>query len=250
MMRLNDFGQPIGPDLGAWLGAQTPTNEPLVGVHVTLEPLDADRHCAAIHEATKDNPASIWTYMPTGPFETAADLQANFEMLLTDPTNSPYAVVIDGTPAGHLEYLRIDAKGGAIEIGWVLFSTKMQRTIASTETQYLLMRNAFELGYRRLEWKCDDMNAPSRVAAERLGYTYEGTFRKATHYKGQSRDTAWYAITDDEWPAIDAAFQAWLALENHDENGQQRKSLTELRQSLTNVRPQGAGTLSWLRPRT
>jgi RimJ/RimL family protein N-acetyltransferase len=125
--------------------------------------------------------------------------------------------------------LRIDQKNGVIEIGSIVFSPSLQRTSAATESVYLLLKNAFELGFRRCEWKCDHLNLPSRVAAERLGFRYEGTFRKATHYKGRSRDTAWYAITDEEWPALDAAFRSWLADDNFDVDGVQRRSLRAVR---------------------
>ena len=112
--------------------------------------------------------------------------------------------------------MRIDAVGGVIEIGSIGLAPSLQRTTAATETLYLLMNRAFDLGYRRLEWKCDALNAPSRRAAERLGFRYEGTFRQATHYKARSRDTAWFAIVDSEWPALDGKFRRWLAPDNFD----------------------------------
>jgi RimJ/RimL family protein N-acetyltransferase len=141
----------------------------------------------------------------------------------------PYAILVDGKPVGFLSYLRIDPRGGVIEIGSIVFAPEMQRTAAATETIFLLIKNAFDLGYRRCEWKCDDLNAPSRRAAERFGFIYEGTFRKATHYKGRNRDTAWYAITDDEWPQVERAFARWLAPDNFDTGGRQLRSLSDLR---------------------
>ena len=126
--------------------------------------------------------------------------------------------------------MRMDPTNGVIEVGFVTFSPLLKRTPISTEAQYLLMAHVFdELGYRRYEWKCDSLNAPSRAAAERLGFKFEGIFRQATVYKGRNRDTAWFSILDTEWPAQKQAFQAWLAAENFDEQGQQRKSLGDLR---------------------
>jgi RimJ/RimL family protein N-acetyltransferase len=135
---------------------------------------------------------------------------------------------VEGRPLGFASYLRIRPRDGVIEIGSIAFSPMLQRTTAATEALYLLMRNAFDLGYRRCEWKCDDLNGPSRSAADRLGFTYEGTFRQATHYKGRNRDTAWYAILDNEWPALDGSFRRWLERENFDAEGIQKRPLNEI----------------------
>jgi RimJ/RimL family protein N-acetyltransferase len=129
---------------------------------------------------------------------------------------------------GFLAYLRITPHDGAIEIGAIVYSRQLQRTTAATEAQYLLLNHAFDSGYRRVEWKCDDLNEPSRRAAVRFGYLYEGTFRMATHYKGRSRDTAWYAITIDRWPQIKRTFEAWLARDNFDDDGNQITTLSNL----------------------
>lgn len=138
---------------------------------------------------------------------------------------------------GTLALMRIDPANGVIEVGSVTFSPLLKRTPASTEAQYLLMKYAFDtLGYRRYEWKCDDLNAPSRKAAVRLGFRYEGTFRQAIVYKGRNRDTAWYSIVDGEWPAVAAAFEAWLSPDNFDTQGSQRQSLTAIRAAQANAR--------------
>lgn len=145
----------------------------------------------------------------------------------------PYAIVTPGDgPCGIACHLRVQPSIGVIEIGSIVLSPRLQRTTAATEALYLLMRHAFDLGYRRCEWKCDALNAPSRRAAERLGFVYEGTFRQATHYKGRNRDTAWYAIIDADWPALDAAFTAWLAADNFDAEGRQRRGLGSFRSAL------------------
>ena len=133
-----------------------------------------------------------------------------------------------GTPVGVASYLRIDPGAGSIEVGHIHYSPLLQRTVAATEAMYLMMKRAFELGYRRYEWKCNALNAPSRAAAMRLGFSYEGIFRQARVDKGRNRDTAWYAMIDKEWPALDAAFRRWLDPSNFDERGRQRVALGTL----------------------
>ncbi len=151
----------------------------------------------------------------------------------SDPRH--YAVIdaATGKAVGTLALLRHASAGGVIEVGWVVFSRAMQRTRLSTEAHYLLMRHVFdELGYRRYEWKCDSLNAPSRRAAERLGFVYEGTFRQATVYKGRNRDTAWFSIIDSEWSTIRHAFEEWLDPANFDSEGRQKRRLEEIRAGL------------------
>ena len=130
--------------------------------------------------------------------------------------------------AGLASYLRITPESGSLEVGHLAFSPQLQATTAATEALYLLMKHAFDLGYRRYEWKCDALNQPSRRAAQRLGFSFEGIFRQATLYKGRNRDTAWYAVTDKEWPELERAFKTWLRPENFDRDGQQRTSLSNL----------------------
>ena len=225
MSRLNEFNQPIGPDLQGWTPSQFPPFRELHGISVKLEPLDRERHAESLYGAFRDAPDALWTYMTFGPFGTAAELATTIDTLVALPDWQPFAIVVAGRPVGFMSYLRIDPANGVIEIGSIVFSPGLQRTRAATEAMYLLIKNAFDLGYRRCEWKCDSLNEPSRVAAERLGFRYEGTFHKATHYKGRNRDTAWYAITVDEWPALEAAFRAWLADENFGPDGRQRSPL-------------------------
>jgi len=229
MPRINEFGQEIGPDLHGWKPPEFPSPRELAGRSVRLQPLDRKQHAGPLFRAYRDAPDSIWTYMAIGPFASVVDLGDILDVLVAYPDWQPYAVVVEGRPLGFMSYLRIDPKNGVIEIGSIVFSPPLQRTRPATEAVYLLIKNAFELGFRRCEWKCDHLNAPSRVAAERLGFRYEGTFRKATHYKGRSRDTAWYAITDEEWPALDAAFRLWLADDNFDVHEVQRRSLRAMR---------------------
>lgn len=137
---------------------------------------------------------------------------------------------------GLAAYLRITPAAGSIEVGHVIYSPPLQRATVATEAMYLLMKRAFELGYRRYEWKCDAFNAKSRAAAQRLGFSFEGIFRQAVVYKNRSRDTAWYSVIDSEWPALKFAFERWLEPENFDEQGEQRTRLSDLTAPLLKAR--------------
>ena len=198
-----------------------------------VEPLDVDRHAADLHAAnTLDAEGRNWTYLSAPP---PRDLD-EYRRWLTETTTGVdpmFHAIVDatsGSAVGVAAYLRIDPDHGVIEIGHINFSPLLQRTRAATEAMFLMMRRAFdELGYRRYEWKCDSLNAPSRAAARRLGFQFEGIFRQALVYKGRNRDTAWFAIVDSEWPALRAAFERWLDPANFDEAGRQRASLAALR---------------------
>ncbi len=173
----------------------------------------------------------IWTYLPDGPYASPAQLRHMLEWAQDseDPLYFVLARPQDRRPLGLASYMRITPEHGVIEIGGIWFGPSVKRTTAGSEAIYLLVRHAFEkLGYRRVEWKCDALNAASRRAAERYGFLFEGIFSKHMVVKGRNRDTAWYAITDDRWPAIRSAFEAWLAPENFDAQGRQRRPLREL----------------------
>ena len=229
MTRLNEFGQPIGDDLDGWTPPAYHAHERLVGKYVTLEPMSVELHAEAVLAAFDDAPESTWTYLHWPPVHSVESVTAVINWLNDQPDWLPWAVVVDGTVTGFLSYLRIDPPGGVTEIGGIVFSPAMQRTPMSTEAVFLLIKKAFDDGYRRVEWKCDDLNAPSRAAALRFGMTYEGTFRQATHYSGRNRDTAWFSTLDSEWPTGLAAFEAWLADQNFDDDGQQIRSLGTIR---------------------
>jgi RimJ/RimL family protein N-acetyltransferase len=226
--RTNEHGQPIGADLGAWRRPPRPPRQDIRGRTVTLEPLDRARHERGLFEAFGDSPASMWTYLPYGPFSSSDALGEVIDAITQDADRVPFAVVVDDRPLGFLTFLRIDRSNGVIEIGSIAYSHRLQRTTAATEAIVLLIGVAFDLGYRRCEWKCDSLNAKSRAAAERLGFQYEGTFRQATQYKGRNRDTAWFAILDVDWPARQQAFRAWLSPANFDSSGRQRRPLRGL----------------------
>ncbi len=233
MAAVNEFGQPVGDDLVGWDQPELPPATELTGRTVRLEPLSWPRHGQELFDVFSDAPDSLWTYMPFGPFHRVDELEATIEAMIGYPDWVPYAIVVDGQALGFASYLRAQPGDGVIEIGAIAFSPPLQKTTAATESLYLMIRNVFELGYRRCEWKCDDLNAPSRSAGRRLGFRYEGTFRQATHYKGRNRDTAWFAMTDTDWPRLDAAFRAWLSPENFDDSGRQVRSLRELTHGLS-----------------
>lgn len=225
-MRENEFGQPIGDDLGAWAPpTQPPEHIRLQGTYVTLEPLQRTQHTIPLFHVFRRSEEKMWTYLPLGPFGDAAELGQLLGALEKDRRTHAFVVVVEGEPLGFLTQMRIRPDEGVLEIGWVTFSTELQRTREATEAFYLLIGQAFASGFRRVEWKCDSFNAASRSAAERLGFVEEGTFAKATHYKGRSRDTAWFAMTNDMWPEIEAGMQAWLDPNNFDDDGAQKTRL-------------------------
>lgn len=202
------------------------------GRYCRVEPLDPGRHAAELHEANSlDREGRMWTYLFSGPFASFDEYRAWLEAKQgsEDPLFFVFVDAANGRAVGLGSYLRIDPSNGTLEVGHLQFSPLMQRTTVATEAMYLMMNTAFELGYRRYEWKCDALNAGSRRAAERLGFRFEGIFRQAIVYKGRSRDTAWYSAIEKEWPALDAAFRAWLDPANFDAGGRQRRSLADFR---------------------
>lgn len=237
--RLNELGQPIGFALPGWMPPPRPPHQPLAGRYCRVEPLDPARHPADLHTANMLDPGGqAFTYLSSGPFENLETYRQwiTASCLGDDPL---FHAIIDsatGLAAGVAAYMRIDPPNGVIEVGHLNFSPLLQRTRAATEAMYLMMENAFALGYRRYEWKCDALNAPSRAAAQRLGFSYEGTFLQAIVYKGRNRDTAWFSITDREWPAVRAAHEQWLAPENFDAQGRQKTSLSALTAPLLKAR--------------
>lgn len=202
----------------------------MIGRYCTVEPLDVDRHAAGLFAANRnDAEGRNWTYLPYGPFERLDDYVGWMGATCLGPDPMFHAVVDHELgPVGVASYLRITPGAGSIEVGHINYSPLLQRTRAATEAMCLMMRRAFELGYRRYEWKCDALNTASRAAAARLGFSYEGVFRQAAVVKGRNRDTAWFATIDAEWPALSDAFEEWLAPENFDGRGVQRAALSAL----------------------
>ena len=223
----DDHGNPIGLPVED-VACRRPDSAVLDGSYGRLEPLDADLHGEQLFDAF-DGKDHLWTYMPHGPFATPQALREWIESV-QNKDDPMFFAVIDrktGQAVGVASYLRIDPSARSIEVGWITFSPALQRSVVATEAMYLMMRNAFELGYRRYEWKCNALNEASMAAAERLGMTFEGVFRKATVVKGRNRDTAWFAIVDDDWPAVRRAMEAWLAPTNFDASGRQVTALSD-----------------------
>lgn len=213
-----------------------PSRAPLSGRYVVLAPIDPDRDVERLY-AVSHPPAgdpAIWDYLFDGPYANVAALRVALARNAGSADPFFYTVLREpqADPQGLVSYLRITPEHGVIEIGNIWFGVPLQRTAAATEAVYLLARNAFDqLGYRRLEWKCNALNGASRRAAERFGFAFEGVFAQHMVVKGRNRDTAWYAITDRRWPALRDAFEAWLSPDNFTVDGRQRRSLGELREA-------------------
>jgi RimJ/RimL family protein N-acetyltransferase len=219
------LGEPVD-----WSPVAVPVGEVLRGERVVLRPFDPAADAEPLHAASVDDP-TLWTYMPIGPFETSEDMRRTIAAEAEAEGYVFHAIepLDAGEPLGQAAFMRIDQANGSIEIGSIWFAPRLQRTPAATEAIFLLARHVFDdLGYRRLEWKCNALNAASRRAAERYGFRFEGVFRKMQVVKGRSRDTAWFAIVDDEWPAVRTAFEAWLDPSNFDADGVQKRALGEL----------------------
>ncbi len=231
-VRINEFDQPIGPEVPCWRARPRPRPAPMQGRLCRIEPLDPARHGAALHRAfNAPGSEGLWTYMAAGPFEQERDYLAWLEEVCADPGMVFHAIIdaATGRALGQAAYLRINPDHGVIEVGHIALSPPLQRTAMATEAMYLMLARVFDdLGYRRLEWKCDALNARSCRAAERLGFRHEGVFRQALIYKGRNRDTAWFSVLDREWPALKRAYQAWLSPENFDAEGQHRARLGDL----------------------
>lgn len=196
-----------------------------------VEPLDEAAHAHDLFASMSlDREGRNWTYLSYEPFASEQDFQAWLHGASASEDPMFHAVVdaASGKAVGVASYMRMDPANGCIEVGNIHYSPLLQRTPAATEAMYLMMQRVFALGYRRYEWKCDSLNAPSRASACRLGFSYEGIFRQALVYKGRNRDTAWFAMIDREWPGLDAAYRRWLASENFDAQGRQREPLSGL----------------------
>ena len=214
----------------AWKPVPLPRPVTLRGRYVTLEPLDAARHTAALWEAVQGHDA-LWTWLADGPYASEDELRRAIAEKQAGASAVFLAIVpaATGRAAGWASYMRMEQAHGVVEVGNILMTPALQRTTAATEAMYLMARHVFEdLGYRRYEWKCNAENAPSRRAAERLGFTFEGIFRQHMVVKGRNRDTAWFSMLDRDWPARKRAFEEWLEAGNFDGEGRQRQRLGQL----------------------
>ena len=232
MTGVNQHNQPIGRPVPGWTTRPKPPRAPIEGRFCRIEILDPQKHAADLFAANRlDMDGRNWTYLGYGPFDRLEDYRA-WARALRQPTIrcfTPSSIAKPTRRSASRSLMRIDPPNGVIETGHLNYSPLLQKKPAATEAMFLLMRRVFdELGYRRYEWKCDSLNAPSRAAAERLGFKYEGLFRQATIYKGRNRDTAWFSIIDGEWPALKRAYEAWLEPGNFDASGKQKQSLSAL----------------------
>ena len=223
--------RPVGPLVDA-RPAKRPQRVTLQGRFVTLTPLSASAHADALFEAANGGAKDrVWDYLFDGPYTDRAEFRANIEAKAKSEDPLFFAIVDkpSGAPVGYQTFLRIEPAHRVIEVGNILYTLAMQRSPGATEAQYLFARYVFDdLGYRRYEWKCNALNAPSRRAALRFGFGFEGVFRQHMIVKGRNRDTAWYSMLDHEWPARRAAFERWLAPDNFDADGRQIVALSTL----------------------
>lgn len=219
----------IGPEVPGWTTAPWPGSEVLQGHYCRLDRLDADHHAADLFQQFAGHDW-LWDYMPYGPFSSASAYHRWAKEITAGKDPAFFAITETGAahPVGVASYLRITPDHGVIEVGNICYAPSLQRSRAATESMFLMMEWAFRNGYRRYEWKCNALNLPSRRAAQRLGFSFEGVFRQHMIIKGRNRDTAWFAITDQEWPALREAFGAWLRPENFDAEGRQRERLSDL----------------------
>lgn len=221
--------RPLGFPVPGWQAPPRPGEDVLEGTYARVEPLNAERHAALLFAAYEQDDW-LWDYMPYGPFHSAAQYHRWVRDTVANPDHKFYAIFDKqtGRYGGVASYLRIAPEAGSIEVGNINFAPALQKTRAATDAMYQMMRWAFEVGYRRYEWKCDALNAGSRRAAQRLGFSYEGVFRQALVYKDRNRDTAWFAAIDSEWPALAQAFDVWLLEVNFDGSGRQIEALSDL----------------------
>jgi len=216
--------------LSRWHSRPLPGPETHEGRYVRLVLLSAESHTADLWDGVQGHD-EVWDYLADGPYAAEADLAAAIEQKAAGTVAVFLAIVpkSSGRAEGYASYMRIDPANGVLEVGNILMAPTLQKTTAATEAMYLMARHVFEdLGYRRYEWKCNADNAPSRRAALRYGFTFEGIFRQHMIVKGQNRDTAWFSMLDSEWPARRAAFEAWLDPANFDGQGRQRQTLTQI----------------------
>lgn len=220
--------RPTGYALQNFISPDRPGPQTITGRYAQLERLDPVCHADDLIAAGSGHDW-IWDYIAVGPFDSDQDYRDWMAKaaVSTDPVFYAIRDLRTGKVGGFASFMRIDPANGVIEIGFIVMTPQIQRTPVATEAISLMIRWGFENGYRRVEWKCDALNAPSKAAAARYGFSEEGLFRQHMIYKGRNRDTSWWSIIDGEWPAIRAAHEGWLAPENFDAEGVQRKGLAE-----------------------
>jgi RimJ/RimL family protein N-acetyltransferase len=228
----NEFGQPIGPSMAEWTPRELPAPIVMKGKYCNLEPFDLDRHVHDLWEAFSVSDASQWTYLFAEHSDSEEALYKTYADVVNMPNYILYAIIsgATGKAVGTMAFMNINLKNGDIEIGSINLSAQLKKSCSSTEAIYMMISRALDdYGYRRMTWKCNSLNAASRSAANRYGFTFEGLFRNHMVLKGRSRDTAWFSITQEEWPARKVAYETWLDTSNFDpQTGQQKQRLSEL----------------------
>ena len=233
MPELNSSGQYVGDVVPDWETRPAPEPVTLAGRYVRVVPLSSVHYADLFAAVCGPDDDGLWTYRPVAKPTSLADLWMHLAGLVDSPVDLTFALVpLEGESAnrahGIASYMRVDPRTGQVEVAGILLGRTLRRTRAATEAIHLLMGHAFDdLGYRRFEWKCDSLNEPSRRAARRLGFVYEGRFRNHMVTQGRNRDTDWFSVTAEEWPHVSAAHQAWLEPGNFDEAGRQRARLSD-----------------------
>ena len=224
----NEFGQPVGFPVPDWCPAAWPIHQRIMGRYCELHPISIEHTAELWDTLTEEKLGKNWTYLPDEPFRDKTAFETWVEGLAKSEDPQFYTILprLHQRPAGIFSLMRIQPQAGSIEIGHIHFSESLKKTREATEALFLLMETSFELGYRRLEWKCDALNEPSRNAAHRLGFVYEGTFRNALVYKGRNRDTAWFSIIKEDWPRLKSEYLRWLDPSNFELDGKQRSKLS------------------------
>jgi RimJ/RimL family protein N-acetyltransferase len=223
----DSFGNPVGQAIPDWQGCLRLPDAPMAGRTCTVVPYTRPL-TEGLFAALSQDDGGMWTYLPYGPFSSAQDLADSIETYQRHRDFQTFVIVKDEHPVGFASYMRYDCPNGSVEVGGVTFSPALRRSVMATEAMYLMMKTAFDHGYRRYEWKCDQLNRPSNLAALRLGFQFEGVFRNAVTTKGRRRDTAWYSVIVEEWPAVRARLESWLDPDNFDGEGRQRLRLSTM----------------------
>ena len=226
-VRHDAFGNPIGKAVPDWHGCHRLPDAELVGRTCHVAPYN-HVYAEGLFAAYSADDGRMWSYLPFGPFGSEEELHDCIETWQKNKGLHTFVIVADEKPLGHASFMRYDTPHGSVEVGGVTFSPALQRSIIATEAMYLMMKHAFDQGYRRYEWKCNQLNVPSNRAAIRLGFTFEGVFRNAQVAHESRRDTAWYSVIVEEWPAVRARLEAWLAPSNFDDEGKQKTALSDM----------------------
>ncbi len=226
-IREDVFGNPIGKDIPGWQACARLPDKTLTGRTCQLEPYTA-AHAKDLYDSYAKDDGRMWSYLPYGPFDNAASVDESIQDWQKNRGLHTFVILKDECPVGHASFMRYDLAHGSVEVGGVTFSPALQRSTVATEAMYLMMKHAFDHGYRRYEWKCNQLNMPSNLAALRLGFSFEGVFRNHQVAREGRRDTAWYAIIAEEWPQVRARLEAWLDPANFDSDGLQKQALSDI----------------------